>query len=244
MDAWTSWRRAAQTVAARLGLLALAAFAAAAGSAARAEEGAPAETARFAEADRAAWLLSAMEGAQSELADALAERERRAASAPAPGWADRAVEAAAAAREVGAAALAAAGRLEVLLPSTFAALLACGALVALRLMRGRGAGKPARDHRRSAPAAPAPSPRAPAVGLAHAPAPPAARAFRAALEATRTTAEESVWGRILRLAAAGMTKEEIARTLGASPDDVDLVVGLERKRVELRAALAAGRGDD
>jgi hypothetical protein len=195
-----------------------------------------------------------MESAQREVGDAAAVRSRLAAAAPKSAWGERLAAATVLARTLADSAL----RPAVLLPATFLAILAGGALVTVRRVRGgrRGYAKSARaaaaqaaaraGHAVSAaPDAVATSPRSrlPAVARRARPVP-----FDARAETGRDTSagEATIWGRILRLAAEGVPGDEIARTLGASPDDVNLVLGLEKKRLELAGALAgaraAGRG--
>ena len=53
---------------------------------------------------------------------------------------------------------------------------------------------------------------------------------------------DNVWAKILRLSAAGMSGEEIARALGASADDINLVLGLQRRRIEIAGALSHAGG--
>ncbi len=213
---------------------------------------ASANAALFANADRDAWLLEAMEGAQREVSEAAVLRERLEAARPEPGWAGRLAPLAGMLQALARAA----GKPSVLIPATFIAVIAGGLPFALRMRRR--AASPARPDRK-AESRPAVSAAAPPAGRGERPA--AARAERpaehlpsfasaarrassgaAARPAVREAAgETNIWGRILRLSATGMPGDEIARTLGASLDDVHLVLGLERKRVELAGALAGSQ---
>lgn len=181
----------------------------------------------FVRSDEAERLVLALESAQAELEHAALARERvaeaRAANNPV-----RVVRAWLAAAASNTPLLAGAG-------------VAGGVLIGMALVTGfRGVtAKP----RRAAPARKAaarpsaridaePAPRADSVVLT----PAASRA--------REGESENVWAKILRLSSAGMSGEEISRMLGASADDIDLVLGLQRRRMEIAGALGqsgAGR---
>lgn len=213
---------------------------------------AAANAAQFANADRDAWLLEAMEGAQREVSEAAVLRERLEAARPEPGWAGRLAPLAGMLQALAVAV----AKPSVLIPATFIAVIAGGLPFALR-MRRRAASWARSDRkaesRPAVSAAEQPAARAqrPADARAARPAehlPSFASAARrassgaAARPAVREAAgETNIWGRILRLSATGMPGDEIARTLGASLDDVHLVLGLERKRVELAGALAGSQ---
>ncbi len=59
-----------------------------------------------------------------------------------------------------------------------------------------------------------------------------------ALSRARESDPENVWAKILRLSSTGMSGEEISRALGASAADINLVLGLQRRRMEVAGALS------
>ncbi|MFN0150862.1 MAG: hypothetical protein ACKVU1_09185 [bacterium] len=72
------------------------------------------------------------------------------------------------------------------------------------------------------------------------PAPPRADSVVLSVAASRDREgdAENVWAKILRLSSTGMSGEEISRALGASADDINLVLGLQRRRMEVAGALS------
>jgi hypothetical protein len=209
----------------------------------------------FVRTDSAERLVAALESAQSELEHAAAARAEALEAAEArSGW--RAIE------------TALRGVYEKAQSDSrivTGAAIAGGALLgALAMSLGRRAGSAAPRQPRAprAPRVPAPARgrasffpwSAPHANPAPAPAPAPRPEFARALEeesvparpparpAGREAESENVWAKILRLSASGMPGDEIARSLGASADDVNLVLGLQRRRAEIAGALARSAG--
>jgi len=207
------WARIARAALITLAIATSTAGAAFAANGARDAAGSPDAFVRSDEAER---LVLALESAQAELEHAAATREEvaaaRAANNPlriAREW----LSAAASNTQL----LAGAG-------------VVGGVLIGMALVTGlQGTAgkrrKPPVARRSAAPAATAPPPREETVQFT----PAAARA--------REAEPENVWAKILRLSSAGMSGEEISRVLGASADDINLVLGLQRRRVEIAGAL-------
>ncbi len=189
----------------------------------------------FAREDRSAWLLDATTSANEEIADAVRRHaEPAAAQTVRPRGSRDALDAATAPlRE----------RPALALSIFFAVVVVAGFLIARKTLVPSRRGGVART---DPPIEPIVEARAPLVRAARGP----ARDERAA-PPPRAAAEpggppNGQWGRILRLASSGVPGEEIARRLGASIADVELVIALERKRAELAGRLAgsaAGGGD-
>lgn len=196
-----------------------------------------ADPASYAGNDRSTWLLEATRGAQEEIATAIQERGAIAAQENAAHGTQGGDFLASLIGPLGEARRWA-------LPALFFTIVVLGFFAGRRWIR------PAR--RVSATMPPE------ALRTVRDPLPPARSVAGAAAARTLRAAEVSraasphepppsndpktLWGKILRLAASGVPGDEIAHSLGASQDDVQLVLALERKRAELAGALAAPRG--
>jgi hypothetical protein len=239
----------------RATILALAALATLWAGAARGENaGAPANgenaelvNADFIRSDEAERLMLALESAQTEVEEAAAARAEVATFA----------EARSPLRRVQALGSAVASKLASNRPLLAGAGIAGGMFLGIglfaALQRAGRVTKRAASPRaakiakapavRAAHVSPANASATPALSAAHAePARDAVSISAAARAHGQPSESENVWSKILRLSAAGMSGDEIARALGASADDINLVLGLQRRRVEIAGALAHAGG--